>query len=148
MPLILRLVPEAETLTPPQAVEGSNGLLIEVDGQIVPNYDATIVHFNEGDVVSGNVVRIDKDEVLERLPDRPAEAETFEPFGWSSTRRRLALADLVAVDDEHPRAGASELARDGESGKARSAHEHVAVGIERGAIGATLRLARWHEDRE
>ena len=62
-------MPETETLTPPQAVEGSNGLLIEVDGQIVPNYDATIVHFSEGDVVSGNVVRIDKDEVLRRAVD-------------------------------------------------------------------------------
>ncbi len=57
-------MPETETLTKPQAVEGSNGLLIEVDGQILPNYDATIVPFSEGDVVSGKVVRIDKDEVL------------------------------------------------------------------------------------
>jgi small subunit ribosomal protein S1 len=46
------------------AVEGSNGLLLEIDGQIVPNYDATIVPFEEGDVVTGKVVRIDKDEVL------------------------------------------------------------------------------------
>jgi small subunit ribosomal protein S1 len=53
-----------DTETPTQAVEGSNGLLIEVDGQIVPNYDATITPFEEGDVVSGKVVRIDQDEVL------------------------------------------------------------------------------------
>src|ERR687885_321927 len=54
------------TTLPPNAtpVEGSNGLLLEVDGQIVPNYDATIVPFEEGDVVTGKVVRIDKDEVL------------------------------------------------------------------------------------
>ncbi len=45
-------------------VEGSGGLLLEVDGQQVPNYDATFVPFEEGDVVTGNVVRIDKDEVL------------------------------------------------------------------------------------
>src|SRR5258708_5339951 len=45
-------------------VEGSNGLLVEVDGKIVPNYAATMVSFDEGDVVKGNVVRIDKDEVL------------------------------------------------------------------------------------
>ena len=37
-------------------------MLIEVDGQILPNYDATIVPFEEGDVVTGKVVRIDKDE--------------------------------------------------------------------------------------
>src|SRR4051812_43349384 len=56
---------EISTL-PPNAtpVEGSDGLLLEIDGQIVPNYDATIVPFDEGDVVTGKVVRIDKDEVL------------------------------------------------------------------------------------
>src|SRR3712207_6651213 len=54
------------TTLPPNAtpVAGSDGLLLEIDGQIVPNYDATIVPFNEGDVVTGKVVRIDKDEVL------------------------------------------------------------------------------------
>ena len=45
-------------------VEGSDGLLLEIDGQIVPNYNATIVAFDEGDVVTGKVVRIDNDEVL------------------------------------------------------------------------------------
>jgi len=45
-------------------VEGSNGLLVEVDGKVVPNYAATMVSFEEGDVVKGKVVRIDKDEVL------------------------------------------------------------------------------------
>ena len=50
----------------PQAreVEGSNGLLLEIDGQIVPNYEATFRTIEEGEVVTGNVVRIDKDEVL------------------------------------------------------------------------------------
>jgi small subunit ribosomal protein S1 len=59
-------VPDTDTLTAPVgvAVEGSGGLLLEIDGQIVPNYDATIVPFDEGDVVTGKVVRIDKDEVL------------------------------------------------------------------------------------
>ncbi len=37
---------------------------IEVDGEMVPNYDITIPLFSEGDVVTGRVVRIDKDEVL------------------------------------------------------------------------------------
>ena len=53
-----------ETTTDAKVVEGSDGLLLEIDGHIVPNYDATIVPFEEGDVVTGNVVRIDKDEVL------------------------------------------------------------------------------------
>ena len=57
-------MPDTQTLTEPRAVEGSGGLLLEIDGQIVPNYDATIVDFDEGDVVSGRVVQIDQDEVL------------------------------------------------------------------------------------
>src|SRR5215216_4564945 len=58
------------TMTPPtttsdaRVVEGSDGMLLEIDGRIIPNYDATIVPFEEGDVVTGAVVRIDKDEVL------------------------------------------------------------------------------------
>ena len=47
-----------------KVVEGSDGLLLEVDGQIVPNYDATFAPFEEGEVVTGRVVRIDHDEVL------------------------------------------------------------------------------------
>ena len=38
-----------QTLNPPTAdakvVEGSDGLLLEIDGQIVPNYDATFAPF-------------------------------------------------------------------------------------------------------
>src|SRR6202021_1406016 len=56
--------PNPTELTNAKVVEGSNGLLLEIDGKIVPNYDATIHPFSEGDVVTGHVVRIDKDEVL------------------------------------------------------------------------------------
>ena len=49
---------------PATPVDGSNGLLLQIDGKIVPNYAATMVSFDEGDVVNGKVVRIDKDEVL------------------------------------------------------------------------------------
>jgi len=42
-----------DTTTPPaeaKVVEGSEGLLLEIGGQVVPNYDATLVPFEEGDV--------------------------------------------------------------------------------------------------
>ena len=54
-PLTFRAVSETDVLTPAgaTAVEGSDGLLLEIDGQIIPNYDATIVPFSEGDVVTG-----------------------------------------------------------------------------------------------
>ena len=72
-------VPETDTTTEPEQAQepqedqpqsagngasSSDNLLIEVDGKLVPNYDATIHPFSEGDVVSGKVVRIDQDEVL------------------------------------------------------------------------------------
>lgn len=31
---------------------------------MVPNYDITIIDFDEGDILKGRVVKIDKDEVL------------------------------------------------------------------------------------
>ena len=66
-------------------VEGSNGLLLEIDGQIVPNYDATMQPFEEGEVVTGRVVRIDKDEVL---VDIGYKSEGVIPSGSSRSASR------------------------------------------------------------
>jgi len=77
-----------DTTTPAGAtvVEGSDGLLLEVDGQIVPNYDATITPFEEGDVVTGKVVRIDADEVL---VDIGYKSEGVIPSNELSIRKSL-----------------------------------------------------------
>jgi small subunit ribosomal protein S1 len=90
-------VPEAETLPQGQAVEGSDGLLIEVDGQVVPNYDATIVPFEEGDVVSGKVVRIDKDEVL---VDIGYKSEGVIPLNELSIRKSVDATQEVELGEE------------------------------------------------
>jgi small subunit ribosomal protein S1 len=90
-------VPEAETLPQGQAVEGSDGLLIEVDGQIVPNYDATLVPFEEGDVVSGKVVRIDKDEIL---VDIGYKSEGVIPLNELSIRKSVDATDEVQLGEE------------------------------------------------
>jgi small subunit ribosomal protein S1 len=98
VPLTLPLVPETEIATPePQTVEGSDGLLLEVDGQIVPNYDATLVPFNEGDVVSGKVVRIDKDEVL---VDIGYKSEGVILSNELSIRKSANPADEVELGEE------------------------------------------------
>jgi len=78
-------------------VAGSDGLLIEVDGQIVPNYDATIRSFDEGDVVSGMVVRIDKDEVL---VDIGYKSEGVIPAGELSIRRSVDPAAEVSLGED------------------------------------------------
>ena len=85
--------------TPPEAkvVEGSDGLLLEIDGQIVPNYDATMTPFEEGDVVSGNVVRIDADEVL---VDIGYKSEGVIPSNELSIRKSVDPSDEVQLGEE------------------------------------------------
>jgi small subunit ribosomal protein S1 len=78
-------------------VEGSNGLLLEVDGQIVPNYDATMKPFEEGEVVTGRVVRIDKDEVL---VDIGYKSEGVIPSGELSIRKSVDPSDEVELGEE------------------------------------------------
>jgi small subunit ribosomal protein S1 len=78
-------------------VEGSNGLLLQIDGQIVPNYAATMVSFDEGDVVNGKVVRIDKDEVL---VDIGYKAEGVIPSNELSIRKSVDPAEEVELGEE------------------------------------------------
>src|SRR5204863_9870089 len=81
----------------PQTVEGSDGLLLQIDGQIVPNYDATLIAFSEGDVVSGKVVRIDKDEVL---VDIGYKSEGVILSNELSIRKSANPADEVELGEE------------------------------------------------
>jgi small subunit ribosomal protein S1 len=94
-------VSATDTLTPPAPmgtpVEGSNGLLLEIDGKVVPNYAATMVSFEEGDVVKGKVVRIDKDEVL---VDIGYKSEGVIPSHELSIRKSVNPADEVEPGEE------------------------------------------------
>jgi small subunit ribosomal protein S1 len=78
-------------------VEGSGGLLLNIDGKIVPNYAATMVSFEEGDVVKGKVVRIDKDEVL---VDIGYKAEGVIPSNELSIRKSVDPHDEVELGEE------------------------------------------------
>ncbi|MGH2962098.1 MAG: 30S ribosomal protein S1 [Solirubrobacterales bacterium] len=70
--------------------------MIEVDGELVPNYAATIKPINEGDVVGGEVVRIDKDEVL---VDIGYKSEGVIPATELSIRRSVDPATEVSLGD-------------------------------------------------
>ena len=87
----------ADPQTDAKIVEGSNGLLLEIDGKIVPNYDATLTPFEEGDVVTGNVVRIDKDEVL---VDIGYKSEGVIPANELSIRKSVDPKDEVEMGEE------------------------------------------------
>jgi small subunit ribosomal protein S1 len=89
-----------QTISPtPEAkiVEGSDGLLLEIDGHIVPNYDATFSPFEEGDVVSGRVVRIDNDEVL---VDIGYKSEGVIPSNELSIRKNVDPHEEVELGEE------------------------------------------------
>src|SRR2546421_6305196 len=90
---------ETTTAAPADAkvVDGSDGLLLEVDGQVVPNYDSTIHPFEEGDVVTGKVVRIDADEVL---VDIGYKSEGVIPSHELSIRKSVDPADEVELGEE------------------------------------------------
>jgi small subunit ribosomal protein S1 len=75
----------------------SDNLLIEVDGKLVPNYDATIHPFSEGDVVSGKVVRIDQDEVL---VDIGYKSEGVIPSNELSIRKTVKPSEEVELGEE------------------------------------------------
>src|SRR5438067_4731331 len=80
-----------------RVVEGSNGLLLQVDGQIVPNYGATLRTIEEGEVVTGHVVRIDKDEVL---VDIGYKSEGVIPAGELSIRKSVDPSEEVHLGEE------------------------------------------------
>src|SRR5437868_9395216 len=90
---------ETTTAAPADAkvVDGSDGLLLEVDGQVFPNYDATLHPFSEGDVVTGKVVRIDKDEVL---VDIGYKSEGVIPANELSIRKSANPHDEVELGED------------------------------------------------
>jgi small subunit ribosomal protein S1 len=80
-----------------KVVEGSDGLLLEIDGRIVPNYDATMRPIEEGEVVSGKVVRIDNDEVL---VDIGYKSEGVIPSNELSIRKSVDPHEEVELGEE------------------------------------------------
>ena len=72
-------------------------MLLEIDGKVVPNYAATMVSFDEGDVVNGKVVRIDKDEVL---VDIGYKAEGVIPSNELSIRKSVDPSEEVELGEE------------------------------------------------
>ena len=67
------------------------------DGELIPDYDSTFPIINEGEVVRGKVVRVDKDEVL---IDIGYKSEGVIPVSELSIRRSVNPADEVQLGDE------------------------------------------------
>src|ERR671925_2261864 len=67
------------------------------EGERVPNYDATFPTINEGEVVHGKVVRVDKDEVL---VDVGYKSEGVIPVSELSIRRSIDPSEEVKIGDQ------------------------------------------------
>ncbi|MER3412607.1 MAG: 30S ribosomal protein S1, partial [Thermoleophilia bacterium] len=67
------------------------------DGELVPDYESTFPTIEEGEVVHGKVVRVDKDEVL---VDIGYKSEGVIPVSELSIRRSVNPEEEVQVGDE------------------------------------------------
>ncbi len=67
------------------------------EGDMIPDYDSTFPTINEGEVVHGTVVRVDKDEVL---VDIGYKSEGVIPVSELSIRRSVNPADEVSLGEE------------------------------------------------
>ncbi|PIU29488.1 MAG: hypothetical protein COT09_00490, partial [Candidatus Hydromicrobium americanum] len=74
-----------------------NCMIKNEKGELVPNYALTMVNLNDGDVVKGKVVKIDKDEVL---VDVGFKSEGVIPLSELSIRHDVKPEDVLKVDDE------------------------------------------------
>jgi small subunit ribosomal protein S1 len=75
----------------------TDGWVLAEDGTLIPDYDATIPDIEEGKVVRGTVVRVDKDEVL---VDIGYKSEGVIPVQELSIRRSVNPLDEVRLGDE------------------------------------------------
>ncbi|HEU6445024.1 MAG TPA: 30S ribosomal protein S1 [Gaiellaceae bacterium] len=67
------------------------------EGELIPDYESTFPTINEGEVVHGTVVRVDKDEVL---VDIGYKSEGVIPLSELSIRRSVNPEDEVKVGEE------------------------------------------------
>lgn len=67
------------------------------EGQEVPDYDGTIKIFNEGDIVTGRIVKVEKDEVL---LDIGYKSEGVIPLRELSIRYDAKPSDIVSEGEE------------------------------------------------
>ena len=77
--------------------EDHDCMIRDEEGRLVPDYDQTIKIFEEGDIVSGKVVKVDRDEVL---VDIGYKSEGVIPIRELSIRSGVDPGDVVTVGDD------------------------------------------------
>jgi small subunit ribosomal protein S1 len=80
-----------------EQVTDENCMIRNNNGDLVPNYDITIVDFDEGDILKGRVVKIDKDEVL---VDVGFKSEGVIPMNELSIRNSVKPDEVLSLEEE------------------------------------------------
>ncbi|MCL5771699.1 MAG: 30S ribosomal protein S1 [Actinobacteria bacterium] len=78
-------------------VTDDNCMIRNEKGEMVPNYDITIIDFDEGDILKGRVVKIDKDEVL---VDVGFKSEGVIPINELSIRNGVKPEEVLSLEEE------------------------------------------------
>jgi len=78
-------------------ITNENYMIEDENGKMVPNYDLTMINLNDGDVIRGKVVKIDKDEVL---VDVGFKSEGVIPVNELSIRNSVKPKDVLKIDEE------------------------------------------------
>ena len=73
------------------------GYIRDAEGRIVPDYDQTIKVFDDGDIVNGCVVKIDRDEIL---VDIGYKSEGVIPIRELSIRKDIDPHEVVSLGEE------------------------------------------------
>jgi small subunit ribosomal protein S1 len=87
----------SNTINDPRLAEEGVWTTDPETGELIPDYESTFPTINEGEVVHGTVVRVDKDEVL---VDIGYKSEGVIPVAELSIRRSVNPLDEVSVGDE------------------------------------------------
>ena len=78
-------------------ITNENYMVEDENGRLIPNYDLTMISLNDGDIIRGKVVKIDKDEIL---VDVGFKSEGVIPLSELSIRSNVKPEDILKVDDE------------------------------------------------
>ncbi|MCJ7665717.1 MAG: 30S ribosomal protein S1 [Actinobacteria bacterium] len=73
-----------------------NYMVENENGEMVPNYDITMISFNDGDILKGRIVKIEKDEVL---VDIGFKSEGVIPVSELSIRSSVKPEEICNIDD-------------------------------------------------
>lgn len=79
------------------SIDSDSGYIVAEDGSLIPDYDQTIKNFSDGDVITGVIVKIDKDEVL---VDVGYKSEGVIPLNELTVSKNIKPEEVVCLGEK------------------------------------------------